>query len=177
MKQAYLLLGEIVRPQGIRGEVKVRHYTDDPERFFERETVYRKNGESYEAMVITGARVQKDDVYLTIQGVNDRNEAEKLRNVQLWVDRAHAVELSEDEVFIADILGARAFDTKGTELGTLKEVLTPGGVDVFVFKTPKGTLMVPALKDVLLEMNADEGKIILDENRLEEVGLYEDRHS
>lgn len=177
MKQAYLLLGEIVRPQGIRGEVKVRHYTDDPERFFDLETVYRKVGESYQAMTITGARVQKDDVYLTLEGVNDRNEAEKLRNVQLWVDRAHAVELSEDEVFIADILGAKAFDTKGHELGTLKEVLTPGGVDVFVFKTPKGTLMVPALKDVLLEMNADEGKIVLDENRLEEVGLYEDRHS
>ena len=47
MKQAYLLLGEIVRPQGIRGEVKVRHYTDDPERFFDLETVYCKKGESY----------------------------------------------------------------------------------------------------------------------------------
>ena len=56
-------------------------------------------------------------------------------------------------------------------------MLTPGGVDVFVFKTPKGTLMMPALKTVLLELNAEEGRIVLDENRLEEVALYEDRHS
>ena len=177
MKQEYLLLGEIVRPQGIRGEVKVRHYTDDPERFYDLETVYLKRGDRYEPAAVIKARVQNDDVYLAIEGVNDRNEAEKLRGVQLWVDRENAVELGEDEVFIADILGAKAYDTKGNEIGVLKDVLTPGGVDVFVFRTPKGTLMMPALKTVLLEMNADEGKIVLDEARLEEVALYEDRHS
>ena len=56
-------------------------------------------------------------------------------------------------------------------------MLTPGGVDVFVFDTPTGTLMVPALKTVLLELDAENGKIVLDEKRLEEVGLYEDRRS
>ena len=177
MKQDYLLLGEIVRPQGIRGEVKVRHYTDDPERFYDLDTVFLKRGESYEEMTVEDARVQGDDVYLKLEGVDDRNEAEKLRNIQLWVDRENAVELGEDEVFIADILGAKAFDTKGNPVGVLKDVLTPGGVDVFVLKTPKGNLMFPALKEVLLEMNADEGRLVLDENKLEEVALYEDRHS
>ena len=177
MKQEYLLLGEIVRPQGIRGEVKVRHYTDDPDRFHDLEIVFLKRGDSYEQMTVTDSRVQGDDVYLKFEGVEDRNEAEKLRNIQLWVDRDNAVELGEDEVFIADILGAKAFDTKGNPVGVLKDVLTPGGVDVFVLKTPKGTLMFPALKEVLLEMNADEGKLVLDENKLEEVALYEDRHS
>ena len=177
MKQEYLLLGEIVRPQGIRGEVKVRHYTDDPERFYDLDVVFLKRGESYDEMTVTDARVQGDDVYLKLEGIDDRNEAEKLRNIQLWVDRENAVELGEDEVFIADILGAKAFDTKGNQLGILKDVLTPGGVDVFVLKTPKGTLMFPALKEVLLEMNADEGRLVLDENKLEEVALYEDRHS
>ncbi len=177
MKQEYLLLGEIVRPQGIRGEVKVRHYTDDPERFHDLETVFLKRGDAYEAMTVTDSRVQGDDVYLKLEGIDDRNEAEKLRNIQLWVDRENAVELGEDEVFIADILGAKAFDTKGNPVGVLKDVLTPGGVDVFVLKTPRGNLMFPALKEVLLEMNADEGKLVLDENKLEEVALYEDRHS
>ena len=93
------------------------------------------------------------------------------------MDRENAVELDEDQVFIADILGAKAYDTKGNEIGTLKDVLTPGGVDVFVFDTPKGTLMMPALKTVLLTMDADEGRIVLDEAKLEEVALYEDRHS
>ena len=177
MKQAYLLLGEIVRPQGIRGEVKVKHFTDDPYRFEDLETVYIKRGNEYQPIGVTGARVQKDDVYLTLEGIVDRNEAEKLRGTQLWVDRANAVELDEDSVFIADILGAKAYDTQGHEIGVLKDVLTPGGVDVFVFKTAKGTMMMPALKTVILTMDADEGRIVLDENRLEEVALYEDRDS
>ena len=177
MKQEYLLLGEIVRPQGIRGEVKVRHYTDDPDRFYDLDVVFLKRGDSYDEVQVEDARVQGDDVYLKLEGVDDRNEAEKLRNIQLWVDRENAVELGEDEVFIADILGAKAFDTRGNQLGVLRDVLTPGGVDVFVLKTPRGNLMFPALKDVLLVMDAEEGKLVLDENRLEEVALYEDRHS
>lgn len=177
MKQAYLLLGEIVRPQGIRGEVKLKHYTDDPGRFLELETVYREQGGGYAPLAITGARVNKDDVFLVIEGVNDRDAAEALRGVKLWIDRAHARELNEDEVFIADILGARAYDTTGAEIGTLKEVLTPGGVDVFVFQTPRGTLMAPALKDVLLTLDADNGRIVLNEKRLDEVALYENSDS
>ena len=177
MKQEYLLLGEVVRPQGIHGEVKLRHYTDDPSRFGDLETAYVRKEQRYEPIRVTGVRINKDDVFLTLEGVNDRNEAEKLRGVQLWVDRAHAKPLGEDEVFIADILGATAYDTQGNELGRLKEVLTPGGVDVFVFATPDGTLMVPALKDVLLTLDADGGRIVMNEERLPEVALYESRHS
>ncbi|MEG2718458.1 MAG: ribosome maturation factor RimM [Clostridia bacterium] len=174
MKQEYLLLGEIVRPQGIRGEVKLRHYTDDPERFLSLNAAYRLEQGNYQSVSILGARVQQDDVFLTLEGVSDRNEAEKYRGVKLYIDRAHARRLHQDEVFIADILGATAFDTKGNVLGTLKEVLTPGGVDVFVFTTPHGTLMVPALKTVLLTTDAENGRIVLDETKLSEVALYED---
>ncbi len=177
MLAPYLLLGEITRPQGLRGEVKLRHYTDDPSRFEELDTVYLREGEAYQPFALTGCRVQKDEVFLTLAGVTDRDQAEKLRGVQLYVDRAHAKALSPDEVFIADIVGAKAYDTKGRLLGTLTEVLTPGGVDVFVFDTPKGTLMVPALKAVLLTLDPVNAKIVLNEAMLDEVGLYEDRHS
>ena len=131
----------------------------------------------YLATLAVPARVREDDVFLMLEGVRDRNAAEALRGVKLWVDRAHARELGEDEVYIADILGAEAYDTQGGRVGTLREVLTPGGVDVFVFDTPTGTLMAPALKTVLLELDAEGGRIVLDEKRLEEVGLYEDRRS
>lgn len=139
--------------------------------------MYREREGRYEPIVVTGARVREDDVFLTLEGIADRNAAEALRGVKLWVDRAHARELGEDEVYIADILGAEAYDTQGNRVGTLREVLTPGGVDVFVFDTPTGTLMAPALKTVLLELDAEGGRIVLDEKRLEEVGLYEDRRS
>lgn len=154
MKQPYLLLGEVVKPQGIRGEVKVRHYTDDPSRFTALKTVYRKNGSEYTPIKVLGARVQKEDVFLKLEGVTDRDQAEALRGCELWVDRANARELDEDEVFIADILGAHAFDTKGNEIGVLTDVFNTGSTDVFTFKVPGGTLMVPCLKTVMLVMDA-----------------------
>lgn len=173
MKQERLLIGEITKPQGIRGEVKVRHYTDDPDRFYDLETVLIPDGAAFREIAVTGARVNGDDVFLTLEGITDRNEAEKMRGLKLYVDRAHARELPEDEVFIADIIGLPAFDTKGNPIGTLTEVLTPGGVDVFVFKTPKGNLMTPGLKDVLQEVNVEEGRIVLNEVRLAEVCILQ----
>ena len=173
MKQEHLLIGEITKPQGIRGEVKVRHYTDDPDRFYDLETIQIPDGAAFREIAVTGARVNGDDVFLTLEGIADRNEAEKMRGLKLYVDRAHARELPEDEVFIADIIGLPAFDTKGNPIGTLTEVLTPGGVDVFVFKTPKGNLMTPGLKDVLQEVNVEEGRIVLNEVRLAEVSIIQ----
>ena len=177
MKQNYLMIGEIVKPQGIRGEVKVRPLTDDPARFLDLETVFlEEKGQRRECPVV-GARVQGEEVYLRLRGCEDRNAAELLRGVTLWVDRAHARELQEDEMFIADILGASAVDTQGNPIGTLREVMPCASADIFCFDTLKGTLMVPALKTVLLEVDGEAGRIVLDENRLSEVGLYEDRHS
>lgn len=173
MLHPYLLIGEIVRPQGLRGEVKVRHFTDDPCRFERLSSAFIKTGETYGPIVITGCRVQKDDVFLTLDGVSDRNQAEQWRGVKLYIDRANARELTEDEVFIADILGATAYNTHGNQIGTLKDVLTPGGVDVFVFDTPEGPMMMPALKSVLLTLDAENGRIVLDEEKLREVALYE----
>ena len=173
MKQEHLLIGEITKPQGIRGEVKVRHYTDDPDRFYDLENVLVQEGNAFREIAVTGARVNGDEVFLTLEGIADRNEAEKMRGFKLYVDRAHARELADDEVFIADIIGLPAFDTKGNPIGTLTEVLTPGSVDVFVFKTPKGTLMTPGLKDVLQEVNVDEGRIVLNEVRLAEVSILQ----
>lgn len=174
MIQSYLLLGEIVRPQGIKGEVKLRHYTDDPDRFYDLKTAYVKRGEGYEPIAVMGARVSKGDVFLTIEGVESRNDAEALRGTMLYIDREHARSLGDNEVFIVDILGAKAYDTKGGYIGTLKDVMKPGGADVFVFDTPRGEMMMPALERVIKVMDAETGRLVLDETTLGEVALYED---
>ncbi|MBE5778951.1 MAG: 16S rRNA processing protein RimM [Clostridiales bacterium] len=177
MKQTHLLVGEIVRPQGIKGEVKLRHYTDDPYRFELLEEVLRKTDKGYEVLAIEKCRVQGEDVYLKLAGYEDRNAAETLRGAMLYVDRDNALELEDNQFFIADILGAKVVDTKGQGIGTLKEVLTPGGTDVFVVKTPKGEMMFPAIEAVISSMDLDEGIIVLNESKLDEVAVYEDSRS
>ena len=68
-------------------------------------------------------------------------------------------------------------DTKGGEIGVLKDVLTPGGTDIFVFDTPAGEVMVPIIEKVVVSLDVEAGRIVLNEKTLNEVAVYEDRHS
>lgn len=173
MLQPYLLLGTIVKPQGVRGEVKLRHETDDPERFVALDTVYRREGETYVPMTVLDARVSGDDAYLTLEGVEDRDAAEKLRGLALYIDREHARPLAENEVFIVDMLGMKAVDTEGREIGTLTDVLQNRGTDVLVFQTPRGSMMAPFLKRLVVSLDVSAGVMVLSSQALPEVALYE----
>ena len=171
MLSEYLLIGQVLRPQGIKGQVKVRPDTDDPERFLDLETVYLKKGDAYEPVSVDEVSVREDGVYLRLANAQTRDDAEKQRNWMLYVDRAHAVELGEDETFICDLIGCKAVDTQGNELGTVKDVLQPGGNDVYVIKTPKGDMLLPALKHVIPTVDVKKGEIVVDEKRLPEVSV------
>ena len=170
-----LQMGEILRPQGIKGEVKLRAMSSDPERYARLESVYLlKKGEYVEYKVKKG-RCNDGFAVLMLEGIKDRNEAETLRGIKVFVDREHAIDLDEDENFVVDLIGLTAVDTQGNEIGELVDVLSPNQIcDVYVFDTPRGEMMIPALRRVIVEVDLDEEKIVLDENVLPEVAVWED---
>ena len=174
MLSEYLLIGEITKPQGISGEVKVQPHTGDPGRFLDLATVYFQRGDHYEPRPVENARVSGGAVFLTFPGVDGRDKAEALRGTKLYVDRANAIELSEDENFICDLIGCQAVDTNGNILGKLVDVLQPGPTDVYVFDTPKGRMMMPALKAAIPTVDVKARKIVLDADKLQEVAFFED---
>ena len=175
MQSEYLQIGEIVKPQGIRGEVKLRAMTSDMSRYARLETVYLKEGSQFVPRKVLKGRSYDGFAFLTLEGVADRNQAELLRGKGVYVDREHAVELEADENFICDLEGLEAYDTQGNPIGTLREVLTPNQIcDVYVFDTPRGEMMIPALRRVVKEVDLDGEKIILDEAVLPEVAVWED---
>ncbi len=174
MLSTHLLIGEISRPQGIRGEVKVRPITCDVDRFFDLDYVFLKRGEEYVMREVEVSRVDDDAVYMTFEGVDDRDTAEKLRGEMLYIDREHSVELGEDENFICDLIGCVGTDTSGRSLGKMTDVMQPGGNDVYVFKGPLGEVLVPALKSVVVEVNVEEKRILFDAKRLSEVAVFDE---
>lgn len=174
MLSAYLLIGEIIKPQGVLGEVKVLPYTDDPGRFASLAEVYFQDGEAYTAHPISGARVRDGYAFLTFPGVDTREKADTLRGQKLYVDRAHAVELPEDTVFICDLIGCEAVDTNGNVIGKVADVLQPGSTDVYVLDTPKGQMMLPALKSVIPAVDVKARRIVLDADKLSEVAFFAD---
>ena len=125
MLNPYLMIGEITKPQGVRGEVKVRPCTCDAERFEGLETVYVEKDGGYAPLSIRVNRVGGDAVFMNVEGVEDRDAAEKLRGTLLYIDRAHAVVLDEDTTFLADLYGLRGVVDDGRDLGKIVDVMSP----------------------------------------------------
>ncbi len=174
MLSAYILIGQVLRPQGVDGLVKVRPDTDVPERFCELDSAYVQEDNAYRSVHVSDASVRQDGfVYLRLDDAQTRNDAEKQRGLMLYVDRAHARKLNENEFFICDLIGCIAYDTKGSEIGTLVDVMQPGANDVYVFKTARGEMLLPALKQVVLETDVEAQRMVLDDGRLHEFAVYE----
>lgn len=172
--QDYLLIGEITKPQGVQGELKLRPITCDPWRFEDMDYAYVKEGETYRKVEIKVRKVNEDAVYLRMEGVLTRNDAEEVRGTQLFIDREHAVELDEDSTFICDLMGLKGVLTDGSEIGKIIDVMQPGGNDVYVFKGKKGEVLVPALKSVVVKVDLNEGVMLLDADRMAEVAVYDE---
>ena len=172
--QEYLLIGEITKPQGVQGELKLRPITCDPSRFENMNYAFLKEGEGYRRVNISVRRAGADAVFLRMEGVNTRNDAEEMRGTMLYIDRAHAVELDEDSTFICDLMGLKGVLTDGGEIGRIIDVMQPGGNDVYVFKGKRGEVLVPALKSVVVKVDLAAGEMLLDADRMAEVAVYDD---
>jgi 16S rRNA processing protein RimM len=175
MLENHLAVGEVLKPHGIQGWLKVLPLTDDPERFQGVTQLYRRKDPqgAFEPIHVEVHRVRPDAVYLTVDGVEDRTAAEALAGETLYIDREHAVPLGEDANFICDLIGCQAWDTTGRERGILRDVLQHRGGDVYRFEAPEGFFMVPARKRVVLEVDVAARRILLDAERLMEMAVWE----
>lgn len=165
--EEFLKIGLIVKPRGIKGELKIESLTNDAGRFNAlKETYIDGNVFKVEKAVVS------DGVYLKLFGVNDRNAAELMRGKFLCVSRDNAVNLKENTFFIADLIGADVF-TEKEKIGRLTDI-TSAKTDIFTVETSDGkTLRFPFLKDLIVKIDVAEKQIILKEKRLSEVGVYE----
>lgn len=157
-----LQVGVITTTHGVRGEVKVFPTTDDPARYLDLKKVIMDTGKEKREITITSVRFFKNLVIVKFEGINDMTEAEKYKKATLWINREDAVELGENEYFIADLIGLRAVSDEGEELGLIADVLQTGANDVYIIqKEGKSDLLVPAIKECVKDVNLDTGIITL----------------
>ncbi len=164
-----LKIGLIVKPQGVKGEVKVQPLTDDISRFKQLKTALI-DGKSFTVERVTLAG---NAVFLAFSGIYDRDIAESLRGKFISVERENAVKLPKDNYFIADIIGCKLFAEQEL-VGEISDVFS-SRTDVFTVKLVNGKIMrFPFLKELLLSVDVADRKIIVKAKRLGEVACYED---
>ncbi|MDE6188827.1 MAG: ribosome maturation factor RimM [Clostridia bacterium] len=164
-----LTVGKIAKPQGVGGELKISPLTDDVNRFKSLKSVYI-DGKAYS---VEKARISPNGVFLSLSGICDRNAAELLRNKDVEVDRKDAVSLDKDRYFIVDLISSSVFVGEN-RIGELVDVLQYGSADVYVIATQKGRAMIPAIKRIIADIDAENKKIILDSQAFDDLVVYEE---
>lgn len=157
-----LRVGVISSTHGIRGEVKVFPTTDDVNRFKKLKSVILDTGKDYLELELQSVRFFKNMAIVKFKGYDSINDIEKYKGKDLLVTRENAVELSEDEYFIYDIIGACVVEKNGNKVGILKEVLTTGANDVYVVEREEGgELLLPVIKDCVLSVSPEDKKVVV----------------
>jgi 16S rRNA processing protein RimM len=152
-----LQVGVITTTHGVRGEVKVFPTTDDAARFKKLKNVILDTGREQREMEITGVKFFKNMVILKFKGLDTMNDVEPLRQAKLLVTRENAVELGENEYFIADLIGMQAVSDEGETLGTITDVLQTGANDVYIISSEGAAdLLVPAIKDCIKKVDMEQ---------------------
>jgi len=155
----YLTIATVLAPWGVQGEVKVRIETDFPARFALLRRVYL--GPEHQLFDLEGFRPHKRHGLLRLKGCDDRIAAQKLRGMAVEIPLAEAMPLGSDEYYVYQIEGLSVWTEDGDPLGIIEEVLFTGSNEVYVTRGPRGEVLIPALEDVVLEVDVEGGRMVV----------------
>jgi len=157
-----VLMGVIGAAQGLRGEVRVKPFTDSPLALGEYGTLYAADGRAFEVLDI---RQAKEMAVIRFRGVNDRTQAEALNGTQLYVERDSLddEELDEEEYFYADLEGLEARDAEGNSYGIISAIFDFGAGDILeITQAGKRAVLIPFNENSVLEIDFEGGTILVD---------------
>ncbi|MEO0560936.1 MAG: ribosome maturation factor RimM [Chloroflexota bacterium] len=159
----YLLLGQVTRPHGVRGELRIRILTDYPERIGKLQRVFtsrKADDKQPKPYVIEGMRMNKGHGLLRLEDINDRDTADRLRQHFILVSVEDAVPLGDDEFYLYQVLGMQIETGDGLKLGTIKDIIETGANDVYVVDSPTyGEVLFPITPETLIEHDIDNGVV------------------
>lgn len=163
-----LVIAEVLKPQGIRGEIKVKTFTDAPENVKAFKTVYI-DGNPYK---ILSFRVGNDGAaYLGLRGIPDRNAAELLRGKTIEGERDDGPILEEGQYYIVDILGLSCETEEGEALGTVTDISNFSS-DIYTIEKAGKKILFPAVKGVIKRVDLENKKLVVDKKIFDEIAVY-----
>lgn len=161
-----LTVATVLKPQGIRGEVKVRALTDSAEDL----AAFKKliiDGVEYSVLSV---RAQGEFAYLMLRGIADRNAAELLRGKDVEVLRSDVPELPEGRYYIVDLIGCEVRTERGDLLGEITSV-TPAKTDIYTLSKDGKEITFAAADGVITDVDLEAGKMTVNGKRFKEVSL------
>lgn len=162
-------VGKVLKAQGIKGEIKIGCYLDNPEMLRGVKKLYIGVNE------YTVVKLRRDGTfcYASFAEITDRNAAEAMRNWAVYAEKEDLA-VPNGRYFVNDLVGSRVTSDNGFFVGVVIDVLQYGAADVLVCKNGDKEVSFPFLKDLVLSVNVESKSITLSQKRFVEVAVYED---
>jgi 16S rRNA processing protein RimM len=154
----FLVIGQIGKAHGVRGEVRVVPHTDMPERFSWLDTVYIGEPDP-QPIAVESVRLHKSFVLLKFAGYESREQVERLRGQWVQVPEEEAIPLEEGEYFLYQLIGLQVFEDTGQFLGELVDMIETQANNVFVVQTGSQQVLLPDTEEVVLAIDFENGRM------------------
>jgi 16S rRNA processing protein RimM len=157
-----VIVGAIGGAFGVQGEVRLKSFCADPQAIADYTPLYGEDGHAFAQLVLTGQL--KNGFTARIDGVVTKEDADALRNISLYADRAQMPSLPDDEYYYADLIGLTVVDTGGAILGTVKDVMDHGAGDLLELIVPgqSETTLLPFTQAVVPTVDLSAKRIVAD---------------
>lgn len=156
MKTERFIIGTVSSVHGIHGEVKVFPTTDDVKRFKKLKNVYvLQNNGTERLLTVEQVKFFKNMVICKFSGVDTPEDAQRIRGLDLTIDREQAIPLNKGEHYISDLIGMKVVTDEGTELGECEEIFPTGANQVMSVRTQVKSVLIPYIKDCILDVDEE----------------------
>ncbi len=153
-----VLMGKIVATHGIRGQLRVVPFSGETSTIVSLRTVQLKGpGGGMEPFEVAHAVAHGKKVLITLKAFDNINQVLHLVGREVYAQREQLPELPPDEYYWCDLLGLRVVTAGGETLGTLAEIIATGSNDVYVVREGTHEYLIPALEDVIIDIDLDAG--------------------
>ncbi|MBO5363297.1 MAG: 16S rRNA processing protein RimM [Clostridia bacterium] len=163
-----LVIGEVLKPQGIRGELKIKTFTDTPEDVKAFGTVYI-DGKEYK--ILSFRADGKGAAYLGLRGIPDRNAAELFRGKKIEGERENAPVLEEGRYYIVDMIGLSCESEDGEFLGILTDVQLLSS-DIYTLEKDGKKTLFPVVNGVVIKVDLENKKLIVNKKIFDQIAVY-----
>lgn len=157
-----VIVGAIGGSFGVHGELRLKSFCADPAAIADYTPLYTEDGRAFAQVVLTGQ--MKNGFTARLDGVVTKEDADALRNISLYAERAVMPSLPDDEYYYSDLIGLHVLDTGGATLGTVKNVMDHGAGDLLEI-LPTGqseTVLLPFTQAIVPTVDLVSGKVITD---------------
>ena len=151
-----VVLGKLMKPHGIKGAIRVEYYAESPE-LLEKPLMLRAGRFAPRPVRIKEWSLWKDQLILTIDGIEDRTQAEQMRGQELLIDASFLPEADDDEPYLRDLLGLTVKLENGEVIGELEDIDFPAGQEMWVIRAPEADggyeILLPAVPEFVLDID------------------------